>query len=66
MSSVERSLLGLSLETAQAKARENGLELRVETSRSPRCAEDRGTPRVVRVKDGVLTVCYFPVGAPET
>jgi len=65
------SLLGLPLEIALDKARAWGEEPRVLVTRAPlRRGEEpsprEGTLRVIRAREGELTVSAFQDGAPKT
>ena len=72
-----QSLLGLPLETALTTARAWGMEPKVLVTCAPRrkgedSAEPRegtfrqgGTPRVIRVREGELTVSAFQDGDPR-
>lgn len=60
-----QKLLGLPLDRALQLLEEAGEHWQVEQSRPTRTPEREGTLRVVRVQDGVLTVCAFPDGTPS-
>ena len=57
-------LLGLPLEDALARLKEQGLEASVVETSAPRGRAD-GTLRVIRVSGTVLTVSRFRDGAPS-
>ena len=60
-------LLGLPLSRALALMEEKGLpQPQVVYTASPKSVREAGTPRVVAVKDGCLTVARFLDGMPET
>ncbi len=65
------SLLGLPLEIALEKARAWGEEPKVLVTRAPQrkgaddAAPREGTLRVIRVRDGELTISAFQDGAPK-
>lgn len=58
-------LLGLPLDRALEKLKQEGLEVRVVESVAPRTACKDGTKRVVRVRPGEITVCTFQDGVPQ-
>ena len=66
-----QSLLGLPLETALATARAWGMEPKVLVTCAPRrkgeeaTAVREGTMRVIRAREGELTVSVFPDGDPR-
>lgn len=53
------ALLGLRLEDAQAVLRAQGIEARVISTAAPRVTREGGTLRVIRVRDGEITVSAF-------
>ncbi len=65
------TLLGLPLEEALAAARASGFEPRVLVTHAPRRKGEeaavlrQGTLRVIRVREGELTVSAFPDGEPK-
>ncbi|MDO4484748.1 MAG: hypothetical protein Q4C54_10085 [Clostridia bacterium] len=58
------ALLGLPLDRAEQMLEACGVKMEIITSRAPRTERTGGTPRVVRVQDGAVTVCDFPDGVP--
>lgn len=53
------ALLGLRLEDAQAVLRNQGIDVRIVRTAAPRTAREGGTLRVIRVRDGEITVSAF-------
>ncbi len=53
------ALLGMRLEDAQAVLREQGVSVRVVYTAAPRAAREGGTLRVIRVREGEVTVSAF-------
>ena len=53
------ALLGMRLEDAQAVLRAQGIDVRVVHTAAPRTAREGGTLRVIRVREGEVTVSGF-------
>ena len=58
-------LLGMRMEDALDRLRQNGMDAEVVVSSSPRGERPDGSLRVVRVRPGQITVCAFMDGIPE-
>ena len=61
---IPHELLGMPLDAALALCREAGVEPVIRRTDDPRGARETGTPRVVRVRGGELTVSLFHDGDP--